>query len=62
MVAQSPRARKGRTEREGGEGARGVIYLKYRGTTRGRMGYDPLPYNHLQIYYEDHGLPSESQK
>lgn len=45
-----PRARKERIEREGGEGAMGIVYLRYRGTTRERVGYNPLPYNHMQIY------------
>lgn len=47
-----PRARKERTRWGGGsgEGARGIVYLRYRGTTRERVGYNPLPYNHMQIY------------
>lgn len=45
-----PRARKERTEREGGEGVQGIVYLRYRGTTRGRVAYNPLPYNQMQIY------------
>lgn len=33
-----PRARKERTEREGGEGTRGIVYLRYRGTVPGGGG------------------------
>lgn len=31
-MGKRARARKERTEREGGEGTRGIVYLRYRGT------------------------------
>lgn len=39
----------GRKEQRG-RGERGIVYLRYRGTTRGRVAYNPLPYNHMQTY------------